>query len=904
MYDINDEFAGEQADFRSVFSDFRAYTGVQDFMAQAAGKSQGDGSLPAFANEPTTAVTPSGNQNIDGILYTNKFSGSALTFGFPTAVTDYETGYSDVAINTFAPVGANIQAAARFTFGLVNALTNLTVTETAVPADATFRLGMSDNPSTAYAYLPTTAPVGGDSWYGTGQSGYPVSQKGNYGWYTVIHELGHNLGLEHGHEIRYNLGYGLPSARDGMEFSVMTYRSYIGGGTGGLANEQWGFAQTFMMNDIAALQHLYGADFGTNAGNSTYFVSATTGELFINGVGQGAAGGNRTLLTVWDGGGVDTYDYSNFGANQTIDLRAGQASLVSNVLQANLGGGNLARGNVYNAWQYQGDARSLIENAYSGTGNDVVRGNQANNVLSGGLGNDSLNGGSGNDIVAGGDGNDLLEGDFPLQNPVISVPGVGFTGPNNTILTSAITYLDAATSLDLTQNFSFAANASIENSTTVAHTTVTSVGEGGAQWFRVDLAANVEITVDVDASTGVDALAQLFMLLPGGGRRMMVQADDAPLSLGAGGSTTIDDPYFRYVTLSATTYYVVIGTAGAVTTLPAASTFALNISVKGMPSEVLGDGGFEGNDVLDGGVGNDVLYGYDGNDFLVGGLGLDTVAGGLGNDTLVLGDGDDVAYTDSNTTSDYVYGGNGNDTINGANGATDLLLGEGGDDSITGGGGALNYIYGGTGLNIMSGDATLNVFISEGASDTIIGTTGRCIAYRYGSGGSFMIGGSATDEFVGGTAASADTIYGYGGQDYLYGGNGDDRLLGGDGNDILLGQNGNDVLNGGAGVNLLWANDVGSDTIQVTVADAGTQVVEFFEAGGSNDVVQLLGSSLTSFAGIQALRASLGTVIGGNVMYNTGAGAQLYLNLGATQSAVWFQGVSAYSLTSADFLYS
>ncbi len=40
--------------------------------------------------------------------------------------------------------------------------------------------------------------------------------------------------------------------------------------------------------------------------------STTTGEMFINGVGQGAAIANYVLLTVWDGGGIDAYDFTNY----------------------------------------------------------------------------------------------------------------------------------------------------------------------------------------------------------------------------------------------------------------------------------------------------------------------------------------------------------------------------------------------------------------------------------------------------------------------------------------------------------------------------------------------------------------------------------------------------------------
>jgi serralysin len=901
-----------QTDFSALFNTNTEFVTTafsdNETHAQAPGASgPGDdfGGIPTrgFANEPTNNVAFSGVNYIDGVLAGTKFSGSALTFGFPTVRTDYEANYSDPAVNSFAPVSAAVQNAARFTFSMVNNFTNLSVTETATPADATFRLGMSTEPGTAYAYYPTTAAVGGDSWYGIGGGGFSDTQKGNYFFYTVVHELGHNLGLSHGHETQIGNGEALPSNLDGMEFSIMTYRSSVNATTAFVTNEQWGYASGFMMNDIAALQYMYGADFGYNGGNTTYSVSTTTGELFINGVGQGAVGANRTFLTVWDGGGSDTYDYSNYNTNQTIDLRAGKWSALSPVQIANLGAGEFAKGSVYNAWQYQGDARSLIENSFAGIGNDTMRGNQAANVLSGAAGDDSINGGSGNDTLSGGDGNDTLEGDYPPQNAVLSVPGIGFSGASVTTLTSSLTNTSSATALNLTQNFSLAGDANIINSTTIAHTSVISVGTGSAQWFKLDVAAGTELAVDIDSTTTLNSEIALFRLLPDGSAREMIRNDNASTTLGGAGSSTSSDSYFRYTTLSSTTYYVVVGTSGADTTLAAGSAFTLNISARGTLSEVLGDGGLEGNDVIDGGVGNDVIYGYGGNDFLVGGSGIDVVVGGTGNDTIILGDGDDVAYTQFATGTDYVYGGNGADSIYGNDTGTDILIGEAGNDLIAGSGGALNYIYGGSGNNVLSGGSFLDIFISEGATDIITSGDVRSQIYRYAAGSTTVYGGAGIDEFIGGTANSNDLVYGRGGNDYLFGGNGNDWLLGEGGNDLILGQGGNDTLDGGAGVNTIWANDAGSDYIQVRTSDAGTQVIEFFEAGGTNDIVQILGSNLTSFAGIATLRASLGTVIGGNVLYNAGSGAQLFLNVGASQTAIWFQGVSAFSLTNADFLF-
>ena len=50
----------------------------------------------------------------------------------------------------------------------------------------------------------------------------------------------------------------------------MTYRSYVGSDARQVYNEPWGYARSFMMYDIAALQYLYGADFTANSGDTIY----------------------------------------------------------------------------------------------------------------------------------------------------------------------------------------------------------------------------------------------------------------------------------------------------------------------------------------------------------------------------------------------------------------------------------------------------------------------------------------------------------------------------------------------------------------------------------------------------------------------------------------------------------
>jgi hypothetical protein len=80
---------------------------------------------------------------------------------------------------------------------------------------------------------------------------------------------------------------------------------------------------------------------------------------------------------------------------------------------AYLGGGpnsGYARGNVFNAREFNNDPRSLIEYAYGGSGDDSITGNDADNYLNGGAGNDSLKGGGGTDTLVGGADDDDLKG--------------------------------------------------------------------------------------------------------------------------------------------------------------------------------------------------------------------------------------------------------------------------------------------------------------------------------------------------------------------------------------------------------------------------------------------------------------------------------------------------------------
>ncbi len=193
-----------------------------------------------------------------------------------------------------------------------------------------------------------------------------------------------------------------------------------------------------MMYDIAALQRMYGADFNTNAGNTVYSWSPSSGATKVDGQVAISPGANRIFATVWDGGGVDTYDLSKYTKSLSIDLAPGQHSTFSSAQRAYLGGGpngGYASGNIYNALQYKGDSRSLIENAIGGAGNDTIFGNAAKNRLEGGAGADHLTGREGADILVGGSGNDVFHfrlGDstHSARDTIIAGGGVSaFQGP-------------------------------------------------------------------------------------------------------------------------------------------------------------------------------------------------------------------------------------------------------------------------------------------------------------------------------------------------------------------------------------------------------------------------------------------------------------------------------------------
>lgn len=339
---------------------------------------------------------------LNGLLFGTKWAAGTLTYSFPASGSFYGSGYGSGEPTKYFEAFNSVQATqVRSILKMYSSVVNLNFVEVTESASThgELRYAETDATGTAWAYLPSTSPLGGDAWFNNSKNYYDNPVKGNYAYLTMMHETGHALGLKHPHTSSGVFGV-MPTDHDSLEYTVMSYRPYVGASTGGYTVANGSYPQTLMMDDIAALQYMYGAKYMTNSGDTVYRWDPTTGQTFINGVSQGALAANKVFLTIWDGGGNDTYDFSNYATGLKVSLVPGSWSTTSTTQLAMLGSGKYAAGNIANAKLYQNNPASLIENAIGGTAADTITGNTANNKFTGKGGNDVLNGGAGTDTAA------------------------------------------------------------------------------------------------------------------------------------------------------------------------------------------------------------------------------------------------------------------------------------------------------------------------------------------------------------------------------------------------------------------------------------------------------------------------------------------------------------------------
>lgn len=193
---------------------------------------------------------------------------------------------------------------------------------------------------------------------------------GSYGYYTLLHELGHAVGLDH----TFDGLYKLTASMDSTVNSVMSY-NYDSSVSG------------LQSLDFAALQNIYGSS--NVSWGVTLALDVAQGRIIAVGTGSSD---NYTAVQTIEGKSL-THKVFGYGGND---------NLTGN------GGIDILRGNAGNDTLHGKSGSDFLR---GGEGNDVLYGDSGNDYLNGGLGDDTIYGGSGDDQVLGQAGSDKLYGD-------------------------------------------------------------------------------------------------------------------------------------------------------------------------------------------------------------------------------------------------------------------------------------------------------------------------------------------------------------------------------------------------------------------------------------------------------------------------------------------------------------